>query len=411
MIEFSRQVLKNGLTVIVHEDHSTPMVAVNVVYDVGSRDEDPLKTGFAHLFEHLMFGGSKHVPDFDTPIQMAGGENNAFTNSDLTNFYNILPAKNIETGLWLESDRMLELNFSEQALEIQKKVVIEEFKETCLNQPYGDMWHHISEMVYKEHGYRWPTIGRIPEHIAEAKLQDVVDFFYKHYTPCNAVLIIAGKVRTADAFELAQKWFEDIPQGKRFTRERKIEDQKNGFKQKTVYQNVPIPALFRAYKMVDRLHEDYYAVDLLSDVLANGRSSRFFQKLHKDQALFSQVDAFISGTFDAGVFMVEGRPMPEISMDNARGAILKELDILQNQLVDERELQKIKNKVESSLEYSEVNVVHKAMSLAYFEIMGDAELINQEASKYQEVTAADIMRVAQDLLQEENCSELIYLPK
>lgn len=410
MITFDRYVFDNGLRLIVHEDHSSPMVAVNVVYDVGSRDEDPSMTGFAHLFEHLMFSGSQNVPDFDGPIQNAGGENNAFTNTDMTNFYDVLPAENVETALWLESDRMQQLNFSEKALNIQKKVVIEEFKETCLTEPYGDIWHHLSEMVYQKHSYRWPTIGKTLAHIQEAKLDDVIHFFKKHYTPNNAILVISGNMTSKKAYELVKKWFSEIPSGNKYKRNLDFDEPQQKKRQKTVRGNVPLAALYMSFNMVERNHPDYYAYDLLSDVLSNGRSSRLFQRLYKERQLFSQIDAYISGTFDPGMFVIEGRPMPNISIKDAKKAIWYELEQLKKEPIDSRELQKLKNKVESSLEYSEVNILHKSMSLAYFELLGDANLINKEADEYQKVTSEDIQRVAKKLFVPDNCSELDYLP-
>ena len=410
MISFEKHVFENGLRLIIHEDRSSPMVAVNVVYDVGSRDEDPSMTGFAHLFEHLMFSGSQNVPDFDGPIQNAGGENNAFTNTDMTNFYDVLPAENVETALWLESDRMQQLNFSEKALNIQKKVVIEEFKETCLTEPYGDVWHHLSDLVYQHHSYRWPTIGKTPAHIEEAKLVDVVHFFKKHYTPSNAILVISGNMSSKEAYDLAHKWFSEIPAGTKYKRNLKLDAPQTKIRQKTVKGNVPLTALYMSFHMVERSHPDYYAFDLLSDVLSNGRSSRLYQRLFKDQQFFSQIDAYISGTFDPGMFVVEGRPAPGVDVETAKKAIWQELENLKEEAIDDRELQKLKNKIESSLEYSEVNILHKSMSLAYFELLGDANLINKEAEAYQRVTSKDIQRVANQIFVPENCSELIYLP-
>lgn len=410
MISFDRYVLDNGLRLIVHEDKSSPMVAVNVVYDVGSRDENPEMTGFAHLFEHLMFGGSENVPDFDGPIQNAGGENNAFTNTDMTNFYNVLPAENVETALWLESDRMQQLVFSEKALDIQKKVVIEEFKETCLTEPYGDVWHHLSELSYEKHSYRWPTIGKTLAHIEDAKLEDVVQFFNKHYTPSNAILVISGNMTSERAYELTHKWFSNIAAGKKYERNLQIDAPQMTMKSKVVNGNVPLEALYLSFRMVDRSHPDYYAYDLLSDVLSNGRSSRLFQRLYKENPMFSQIDAYISGTFDPGMFVIEGRPMPNIGIEDAKQAIWKELELLKNDPIDGRELQKLKNKIESSLEYSEVNILHKSMSLAYFELLGDANLINREAQEYQKVTSEDIQRVAKMIFVPNNCTELVYLP-
>ena len=408
MIAFERIVLENGLTVIIHEDFSTPMVAVNVVYNVGSKHEDPNHTGFAHLFEHLMFGGSKHIPDFDTPIQDAGGENNAFTNTDLTNFYEVLPAQNVETALWLESDRMLQLRFSKKSLNTQKKVVIEEFKETCLNEPYGDMWHHLSALCYTHHPYQWPTIGKHLDHIADATIDQVAVFFEQYYKPENAVVVLAGNITISKGFELVQKWFGDIPKGNFKKNALEVEPVQSTPRQKILTQNVPHEAIYQGYHMGTRLSDSYYACDLLSDVLANGRSSRFYQKLYKEQQLFSTIDAFISGTTDPGLFIIEGKTMPSISIDQAKDAIRTELNILQNDKIPDRELTKLKNAVESSLTFSEVSALNKAISLAYFEVLGDANLINEEAKRYQEITADDLRDTAQNVFKPENCSEVIY---
>ena len=406
MIDFEKYTLDNGLRVIIHEDDSSPMVAVNVVYDVGSRDENSEMTGFAHL----MFGGSVNAPDFDGPIQNAGGENNAFTNTDMTNFYNVLPAENLETALWLESDRMKQLVFSQHALDVQKKVVIEEFKETCLTEPYGDVWHHLSSLAYKEHSYSWPTIGKKMSHIEDAVLSDVKNFFNKHYTTNNAILVISGNVKTDHVKKIVGKWFSDITGGHKYIRNLKQEPVQTEFRKQTVTGNAPIPAIYLSFHMVARDHEDYYAYDLLSDVLSNGRSSRLYQRLHKVNPIFSQIDAYISGTFDPGMFIIEGRPNKDVDLETAKAGIWKELELLVKEPIDSRELQKLKNKIESSLEYSEVNILHKSMSLAYFELLGDADLINKEAEAYQKVTSADIQRVAKKIFQKENCTELTYLP-
>ncbi len=410
MIAFEKYVLDNGLRVILHQDASSPMAAVNVAYDVGSRDEEVEKTGFAHLFEHLMFGGSANIPDFDTPIQMAGGENNAFTNCDMTNFYNILPAENIETALWLESDRMMKLDFSSKSLATQQKVVIEEFKETCLNQPYGDMWHHLSDMAYKEHSYRWPTIGLVPEHIQDAKLGDVEAFFYRYYRPNNAVLVVVGNIQISDVKSQINKYFSDIPAGIELKRLLPVETKQSQFRSKIIEAAVPLPSIIMAFGMCNRLNDDYYAVDLLSDILANGRSSRFFVNIYK-KSICSTIDAFISGTFDPGLFIVEARPIPGVSIDQTREVIWNELNEIKAKGVQSEELEKIRNKTESSLVYSEVSILHKAMNLAYYEILGDAEMINIQSQKYQNVTAEDIKRVANEILSQEQCNEIIYLPK
>lgn len=409
MIQFEKFILDNGLRVVVHQDKSTPMVAVNVVYNVGSKHESPDQTGFAHLFEHLMFGGSGNAPDYDGPIQDAGGENNAFTNSDMTNFYVILPAQNIEIALWLESDRMLELAFSKKSLNTQKKVVIEEFKETCLNEPYGDMWHHLSALAYTTHPYQWPTIGKDISHIEEAHLQQVKDFYYGHYRPDNAVIVIAGNIQLDRAYELARKWFEDIPRGYVPHPVLPEEPVQNGFRQIVVRQDVPHEAIYHAYHMSERMTREYYACDLLSDVLATGRASRFYRYLYKEQQLFSTIDAFISGSTDPGIFVIEGKIMEGVTIDKARSSIREQLDKVCSECISEKELATLQNRVENNLEFSEVSVMNKALSLSYFEMLGDAALINQEAEKYLSLTPEDLRSTAEKMFTIDNCSELLYV--
>lgn len=408
LIKFSRFELANGLRVVVHEDKSTPMVAVNILYNVGARDESPDKTGFAHLFEHLMFGGSANIPNFDEPIQMAGGENNAFTNNDITNFYNMLPAENIETAFWLESDRMMNLNFSKESLEVQRKVVLEEFKETCLNQPYGDVWHHIADMAYKVHPYQWPTIGKVPKHVEDATLEDVKSFFYKYYRPNNAILVVSGKTTVEEVKALAQKWFGQIPRGAIVPKKIPQEPKQTQLEQRTKYAKVPIDALYLAFHVSGRAEKDYYATDLLSDVLSNGASARLYRRLLKEKRLFNQIDAYITGNIDPGLLIIEGKPAAGVSLEQAKAVIWEELEELKNDLITEEELLKYKNKIESTLVFSEISILNKAMNLAFFELLGDIDLINSEKEIYQEVTVADIQRLAQTIFVEENCSELYY---
>ena len=408
MIQFERFELENGLKVIVHEDNSTPMVAVNVLYDVGARDESPDKTGFAHLFEHLMFGGSLNVPNFDVPIQLAGGENNAFTNNDITNFYDTLPAENIETAFWLESDRMMSLNFNKKTLEVQRKVVLEEFKETCLNQPYGDAWHHIADVAYRKHPYRWPTIGKIPQHVEDATLDDVKDFFYKYYRPNNAILAVAGNVKLDQVKTLSKKWFGPIPKGATPKRKLPKEPIQRKFQQRTQKAKVPIDALYLAFHIGGRKDEDYYATDLISDILSNGGSSRLYRKLLKDQQLFSSIDAYITGNIDPGLLIIEGKPAEGVTLEVAEKAIWKELRLLRNQLIPEKELLKYKHKIESALTFSEVNILNKAINLAFYELLGDANLANLEGKKYSAITCEDIHRVARKIFTKSNCSKIFY---
>lgn len=408
LIEFSRFELANGLRVVAHEDKSTPMIAINILYNVGARDESPDKTGFAHLFEHLMFGGSANIPNFDEPIQMAGGENNAFTNNDITNFYNVLPAENIETAFWLESDRMLSLNFSKESLEVQRKVVLEEFKETCLNQPYGDVWHHISEMAYKVHPYQWPTIGKVPKHVEDATLDDVKKFFYKYYRPNNAILVVSGNTTTEAIKALSEKWFGQIPKGEEVVKNIPQEPQQKQLEQRTKYAKVPIDSLYLAFHIPSRVDKDYYATDLLSDVLSNGASARLYRRLLKEKRLFSQIDAYITGNIDPGLLIIEGKPADGVSLEQAKAVIWEELEALKRDLIPEKELLKYKNKVESTLVFSEISILNKAINLAFFELLGDIDLINREKEIYQEITVADIQRLAQMIFIEENCSELHY---
>ena len=408
MIDFSRFELANGLRVVVHEDKSTPMVAVNILYNVGAKDESPDKTGFAHLFEHLMFGGSANIPNFDEPVQMAGGENNAFTNNDITNFYNVLPAENIETAFWLESDRMLSLNFSEETLEVQRKVVVEEFKETCLNQPYGDVWHHIADMAYKVHPYQWPTIGKVPQHVADATLEDVKTFFYKYYRPNNAILVVSGNTTAKAIKTLAEKWFGQIPRGELIAKNIPQEPKQQRLEQRVQHAKVPIDALYLAFHIAGRADKDYYATDLLSDVLSNGASARLYRRLLKEKRLFSHIDAYVTGNIEPGLLIIEGKPANGTSLEKAKAAIWEELELLKKELIPKKELLKYKNKVESTLVFSEISILNKAINLAFFELLGDIDLINREKEIYQAITVADIQRLAQTIFVEENCSELQY---
>jgi zinc protease len=410
MVHFTRRTLPNGLRVLVHEDHSTPLVAVNVSYFVGSRDERPDKTGFAHLFEHLMFAGSKNAPDFDDPLQHAGGENNAYTTNDYTTFYEIVPAENIETALWLESDRMLALSINKKSLDVQRKVVVEEFKETCLNEPYGDSWHHLSELMYQQHPYRWPVIGLVPEHVENATLDDVRAFYKTWYTPANAVLSIAGKINADEAHALAEKWFGSIPAAQVPVRQLVEEPPQPAPAYKTVAANVPVPAIFLAFRTPARLAADFYAVDLLSDVLAMGPSSRLYRRLLKERQLFSQIDAYITANLDPGLLVVEGRPAEGVSVETALAAIWAELEALQNEAIEERELKKIQHRFESTLVFSEISVLNKAQNLAYYELFDRAELMNEETDTYLAVTPADLQQAAQSLFRADNSATLVYLP-
>jgi len=408
LIKFERYTLPNGLTVILHPDDSTPLVTVNVLYKVGSKNEDPAKTGFAHLFEHLMFGGSANVADYDTPIQQAGGDSNAFTNSDLTNFYNVMPAENLEVALWLESDRMLQLDFNQKSLDVQKKVVVEEFKETSINQPYGDLWHELSSLAFELHPYKWPTIGLVPEHISEANLSDVKVFFERYYQPDNAVLVVAGKYGR-EVKEQVQKWFGKIPTGRTKITAAPSEPKQLIFKTRTIYRPVPADALYLAFHMPDRNHPDFIVYDILSDILSGGRSARLYQNLLKGSKHFSKINAYITGTMDPGLFTIEATFSEEADQKQAKLLIWAELEKLKTELIPKEELQKVKNSMISSVAFSEVSITHKAINLAYYEMLGAAEKINTQEEEIESVTVEDLMRIANEVFHNENCSELFYL--
>jgi zinc protease len=408
MIKYDKFTLDNGLRVLVHQDKSTPMAVVNVIYNVGAKDEQPDKTGFAHLFEHLMFGGSINIPEYDEPLQMAGGENNAFTTNDLTNYYCQLPAENIETAFWLESDRMLSLAFSEKSLEVQRKVVCEEFKEHYINKPYGDVAHKMRELAYTTHPYKWMTIGKELKHVEDATLQDVKDFFYKHYTPANAILVVAGNVTTQDVKALAQKWFGPIPAGTVYQRNIPTEPTQMVERSLTVQAKVPLNALYKTWHIYPRLSPKYYICDLITEILGGGGSSRLFQALVKEKKLFSNIDCYHYGSTDAGLLAIEGKLVEGVEMKAAEAAIMEEIKKLQADGVTDNELQKVKNKTESLLAFEDMSVMSRATSLAMYELLGDAELMNTELDKYKAVTAKEIMEESNLVFKPTNCNTLYY---
>lgn len=411
MVSFERFTLANGLKVLVHEDPTTPMAVVNILYDVGARDEHPDQTGFAHLFEHLMFGGSVNIPSYDEPLQRVGGENNAFTSNDITNYYITLPSVNLETAFWLESDRMLSLAFSEKSLEVQRNVVCEEFKQRYLNQPYGDVWLKLRPMAYKQHPYQWATIGKSLDHIENASINDVKAFFNRHYTPSNAIMVVGGDVKMEEVKRLSEKWFGNIPAGEKLSRLLPIEDDQVEERKETVKANVPLDAIYKVFHMPARIEPGYYAADLVSDILSRGNSSRLFRNLLKDQKLFSEINAYLTGSMDAGLFVLEGKPLPGISMEVAEASIWAELERISTELVPEAELTKVKNKMESTMVFSEMSLLDKAMNLAYFELLGDANGLNSETQKYLDVTAKEIRAQARHIFRKENSSTLYYLAK
>lgn len=408
MIKYDRFELANGLRVLVHEDASTPMVVVNVLYDVGARDEDPKRTGFAHLFEHLMFGGSVNIEDFETPLQLAGGENNAYTTNDFTNYYIQLPAENIETAFWLESDRMLSLAFSEKSLEVQRKVVMEEFKEHYINKPYGDVWFKMRELVYKQHPYRWMTIGSELSHIETAQLTDVKNFFFKYYRPVNAILAVAGKTTTAQVKELAEKWFGDIPAGEKYNRNLPMEPKQHEARKMTVKAAVPLDALYKAYPMAARTEQGYYVADLLTEVLGGGTSSRLHQSLIKEKKLFSQIDCYHTGSNDPGLVVIEGKLIKGVSMEAADAAIEEELKKLMAGPISDKELTKVKNKTESAIVFEDMSVMNRANSLAIYELLGDAGMMNTELDKYRAVTIDEMLETSRRIFDPANSNTLYY---
>ena len=411
MINFERFVLSNGLKILIHKDAATPMAVVNVLYDVGARDEDENRTGFAHLFEHLMFGGSINVPDFDEPLQLAGGENNAYTTNDLTNYYCQLPAENLETAFWLESDRMLSLAFDEKSLDVQRKVVTEEFKEHYLNKPYGDVWHKIREMAYKTHPYKWMTIGKELKHIEDAQLQDVKNFFFKHYTPANAILVVAGNVETENVMQLAEKWFGSIPAGEKYNRQLPQEPKQTEPRRMEVTADVPLDAFFKTWHMASRLERGYYVTDLITDILGGGASSRLFQSLVKEKKLFSSLDCSHFGSIDNGILAIEGRLVKGVRIEVAEQAVNEEVEKMKTQLVDEKELQKVINKTESTMLFEDMAVMSRANSLAFYELLGDAQLMNTELGIYQSITAEELMEESKKIFDENNSSTLYYRAK
>ena len=411
MITVNRHTLPNGLRIVHSEMESTQMVALNVLYNVGARDEHPAHTGFAHLFEHLMFGGSVNIPDYDTHVQNAGGENNAWTNNDITNYYITLPRQNVETGFWLESDRMLSLDFNEKSLEVQRQVVIEEFKQRNLNQPYGDVGHLVRDMAYKKHSYQWPTIGKETSHIANATLDEVKDFFFRFYAPDNAILAVTGNISFDDTVALAEKWFGPIPRRNVATRNLPKEPVQTEERRQTVERNVPVDALYMVFHKCDRLHPDYYTFDMLSDLLSSGRSCRFIQHLVLEKQIFSNIDAYISGSIDEGLFHITGKPSPGISLEEAEEAVWEELEALKTIEIDSYELEKVKNRYESEQIFNNLNYLNVATNLAFFELIGQAEDINYEVEKYRSVTSERIREVARKAFVRENCSVLYYKAK
>ena len=408
MIKFEKIQLSNGLKVIHHKDVSSPVAAFNLLYDVGARDEDPSRTGFAHLFEHLMFGGSANIPDFDLHLQKAGGHNNAFTSNDITNYYMTLPVSNLETAFWLESDRMNLLAFSEKSLEVQRSVVIEEFKQRYLNQPYGDVWLLLRPLCYNTHPYQWATIGKEIKHIEDATMEEVKSFFFKHYTPSNAILAVSGNIEINDVQSLADKWFGPIEKRKKYIRNLPKESIQTKKRELWVERNVPSDMIFLAFHMDQRTGLDYQVIDLISDLLGRGKSSRFYKNLIKDQSKFIELNAYVMGSVDNGLFVISGKPNKDTSLKEAYNLIWKEIDKVKENTIEKRELQKLKNKIYSTTTFQEMSLLNKSMGLCFNELLGDANEINNEINKYKIIDQVRVNEVARSILKEENCNVLYY---
>ena len=411
MIQFEKFQLDNGLKVLVHQDTSTPMAVVNVLYNVGAKDEDPTKTGFAHLFEHLMFGGSINIPVYDEPLQRAGGENNAYTTNDLTNYYCQIPAENIETAFWLESDRMLSLAFSKKSLDVQRKVVCEEFKEHYINKPYGDAWHKMRSLAYTKHPYRWMTIGASLSHVEDATMQDVKDFFFQFYRPNNAILVVTGNVQTEQVKQLAEKWFGPIEAGTPYVRNLPKEPVQEKSRTMDVRADVPLDMLMMTWHMGGRFDEGYHATDLITEVLGGGTSARLYEQLIKVKQIFSSIDCYHFGTVDPGLLVIEGKLVKGISMTVAEKAVLEEVEKIKNEILDAKEVQKVINKTESVICFEDMSIMNRAHSLAFYELLGDADLMNKELSLYQKVTPAMIQQTAKQIFQDTNRNTLYYYSK
>lgn len=408
MIDYQKKVLDNGLTLLVSNDSATSMVAVNLIYRVGAKNENPDKTGFAHLFEHLMFGGSENVPDFDAPIQMASGENNAFTNNDYTDYYVVLPKENIEIALWVESDRMRGLNINDKTLDVQKKVVVEEFNQRYLNKPYGDVWSLLRSMCYKRHPYMWATIGKEPAHIEAATLGDVRAFYDRYYTPNNAILSVSGDVTMDAVLPLVEKWFGDIERRVEVEDIIEREPAQTEARRLEVERDVPVTAIFIAFHMRDRRNREFVICDTMSDVLSNGNSSRMQQNLVRRDRLFTSVDAYLTGDVEEGLFVVVGYIAEGVTVEQAEEALWNEVSALKVEPVSDYELQKVKNKFEVNTIFGELNVMNKAMNLGYYDMIGDIEYINRELECYKSITKDEVAAVAELLFVKERSSTLIY---
>ena len=409
MIDYERFVLENGLKVLVHKDKSTPLIAMNILYDVGSRDEDPSMTGLAHLFEHLMFGGSKNIPDYDTPLQLVGGENNAFTNNDITNYYMTVPSENIETGFWLESDRMLELDFSMKNLNTQKNVVTEEFNQRYLNQPYGDAILKLRPLAYKVHPYRWPTIGMDMAHIKNTDLEQVKSFFFSHYAPNNAIIALTGNIDYDLAFKLSQKWFGPIEKRTVQSRDLPSEPEQTEERILSIERDVPSSAIYKVWHIGPRNSQDFYTLDLVTDLLAGGESGRLHTNLVRGKKLFSEINAYLTADIDPGLIIVQGKLMKGVDLQQAHESIKEVIDSLKNENGIEEDMEKVKNKFESSTVFSNTSILNKAANLSFCELLGNAGIINTEVETYRNVSRKMVVEAVERYFISSNSSTVNYL--
>ena len=409
MIQFDSFTLDNGLTVIANQDDKTPLVAVNLLYRVGAKNENPKATGFAHLFEHLMFSGSKNFQSYDEAIQMMGGESNAFTNNDFTNYYLTLPADFLPHALDLEADRMQNLNINVQSLEVQRNVVIEEFKQRYINQPYGDLWAEIRRLAYKVHPYKWQTIGSDISHIENASLEQVRSFYDNFYQPSNAILSISGNVSLNSVKEEVERAFGKMEYKRTIFPAYSMEPQQKDNRRIKVFRDVPSDVICIIFPMSCRKDRQYFVQDLLSDVLSNGKSSRMYQSLVVEKKLFTEINAFISGDDDAGLFIVMGKYCDGISLEQGEEAIWQELNSVCENPVSEQELRKMKNKNEASATFSNMKILDKAMNLAYYAHLGEPDRINKEREFYNSVTIRDLQQAAEQMFHLDCHSVLYYL--
>lgn len=408
MIEINRFTLPNGLRIVHNQDSATAMVALNILYNVGSRDENPESTGMAHLFEHLMFGGSRNIPEFDKALEEAGGTNNAWTNCDFTNFYDIVPAHNVETAFWLESDRMNELAFSERSLEVQRHVVCEEFKQVCLNQPYGDLFHHLYALAYKVHPYRFPVIGKELSHIEQVTIDDVKAFFYRHYAPNNAVLAVTGNITFEETCRLAEKWFGGIPSRDIPPHTYAQEPLQQSPRRDTMTGRVPQTVIYKAYHMPGYADVSYPACDVITDLLSAGQSSRFYRNLLMGTDMFTRVDASITGTEDPGLLLLSAHLREGTDPEKAEEALTREALYLISEPPADYELQRALNRFESNHTFGCMNYVNLASVIAQGEMRGQD--INNIVPRQRTVTPEIIHDTAATILVPENSSTLLYTP-